>query len=143
MKSIAGGPLRVGSWLFRASRFFSQISSPRFYGKKKCADKILQEIPDKTLQNSFRSFEKGLADRRGWREDILPMPQRMRPHSLHLLSYGPPRRRGTCSWRIFWPVSLGLVTVCRQPPPANPFSKPLIHRAKIPDTFLQRGWAKN
>ena len=66
----------------------------------------------------FRSFKKGLADRGGWREEILLLLE------IGLISVPsflcPLRRRGTYFWRIFWGF------VCRQPPPANPFSKPLV-----------------
>ena len=62
----------------------------------------------------IRSFEKGLADRRGYREEILPMPH---------FFLCPLRRRGTYFWRTFFGCFWG--SVCRQPPPANPFSKHL------------------
>ena len=41
-----------------------------------------------------RSFEKGLAGRGGWREEILPMPEIQAPF-LCPFSYATLRRRGT------------------------------------------------
>ena len=65
----------------------------------------------RTLLRSFaRSFEKGLADRGGWREEIL-----QRPWIQASLGTFPENFFGS-----FWEF------VCRQPPPANPFLKPLI-----------------
>ena len=66
----------------------------------------------------FRSFKTGLADRGAWREEILQTPE-ITPFSLC-----PLRRAGHISGELFgsfWGC------VCRQPPPANPFSKPLIY----------------
>ena len=69
---------------------------------------------------TIRSFEKGLAARGGWREEILLVPD----SDLFLcpFSYATLRKRGTQFWgssfAVFWPVS-------RQLPPASPFSKRL------------------
>ena len=66
-------------------------------------------------------WEKGLADTGGWREEILERPE---IHSSVPFFLCPLRRRGTHFWRVFWGLFWG---VClRQPPPANPFSKPPI-----------------
>ena len=48
----------------------------------------------------FRSFDKGLADRGGWREEIRPMPE-IEASFLHPFSYAPLRSRGTHLWTIF------------------------------------------
>ena len=69
-----------------------------------------------------RSFEKGLADRGGWREEILERPEIQAPFAVPF-SYAPRGEGGLISGEF--PGSSGGF-VCRQPPPANPFSKPLI-----------------
>ena len=66
-----------------------------------------------------RSFEKGLADRGGWREEILHMPG-IQASFLYPFSYAPLGEEDTFLENVFgsfWGF------VCRQPPPANPFSK--------------------
>ena len=49
----------------------------------------------------IRSFEKGLADRGGWREEILPMPE-IEASSLHPFSYAPLGEGGHISGEPFW-----------------------------------------
>ena len=65
-----------------------------------------------------RSFEKGLAVRGGCREEILPMPE-IEASFLYLFSYAPLGEGGHIVGVFFGGF------VCRRPPPANPFSKPL------------------
>ena len=79
-----------------------------------------------TIWISVRSFEKGLADRRGWREQILHMPE-IQASFLYPFSYAPSgeQEKGDTFLENFLGSFWGFV--CRQPPPANPFSsKPLI-----------------
>ena len=53
---------------------------------------------------------------RGWREEILPMPE-IEASFLHPFSYAPLKEEGhTCGELLGWSPT----------PPANPFSKPLI-----------------
>ena len=66
----------------------------------------------------IRDFEKGLADRGGWREEIHPMPE-VEASFLHPFSYAPPGRRDTHFWTIFWPVLWGLLVA--NPLPPTPF----------------------
>ena len=69
----------------------------------------------------FQKFRKGVgADRGGWHEEILPMPQ-VKASFLHPFSYAPLGEEGHFR-RTFWLV-WGFVS--RQPPPAIPVSKPL------------------
>ena len=65
--------------------------------------------------------KRGLVDRGGWQEEIRPMPE-IEASFLLPFSYASLRSRGTHFW------SLGHISglVSTQPPPANPFSKPLI-----------------
>ena len=65
---------------------------------------------------AIRSFEKGLADRGGWRQDILPMPE-IEASFLHPFSYAPLGEEGHF-WRTLLPA-LGVVGC--PPPTANPF----------------------
>ena len=69
----------------------------------------------------FRGFEKGLADRGGWRKDSF-LCQRFR-HLFCILFPIPPLVEGGHNSGEFL---LHLGPVSRQLPPANPFSKPLI-----------------
>ena len=95
---------------------------PRGILPKQTSTKFGSQTP-KLLRNPsrIRSFEKGLADGGGWREEILPMPE-IQASFLHSFSI-PPMRRATHFWGPFLAVFLGPAS--RQPPPANPFSKPL------------------
>ena len=81
---------------------------------------LLQKLVGEFFFCSVRGFEKGLADRGGWREEILHMPE-IQASFLYPFSYAPLGEGGHIS-REFWGSFLGFV--CRQPPPANPFSKP-------------------
>ena len=65
--------------------------------------------------------KKGLADRGGWREEILERPE-IQASFLYLFPI-PPWEKGDTLLEIFWHSFGGFA--CRQPPPANPFSKPL------------------
>ena len=99
---------------------------PKFWTPRRVYPPKYPEKP-KNTPTYLRSFEKGLADRGGLARGS---PWKARdsfffsvPFFLcHL------RRRGTHFWRVFSTFStfLGLFGgfVCRQPPPANPFSKP-------------------
>ena len=69
----------------------------------------------------IRSFEKGLADRGGRREEILQRPE-IQAAFLYPFSYAPLGEWGHISGELFGLLLRGFV--CRQPPPANPFSKP-------------------
>ena len=70
--------------------------------------------------NCVRGFEKGLEDR-GWREEVLSMPE-IQASLLHLLSYSFLRRRWTQFWGTNFCCILGPVS--RQPPlSSNPFSR--------------------
>ena len=62
---------------------------------------------------TIRSFEKGLADRGGCREEILPMPEI--EASFQYPFPMPPRKRGTHYWRIFG-MFVGL---CMSPTPSR------------------------
>ena len=58
----------------------------------------------------LRSFEKGLADRGGWREEILHMPEILNQASfLYPFFLCPLRTRGTQFWRTFWGFFGGFV----------------------------------
>ena len=89
-------------------------------------------LPDATLELwdssdgyaawNIRSFGKGLADRGGWREEILERPE-IQASFLYLLPYSPLGEGEHTSGDILGALLGGFA--CRQPPPANPFSKPL------------------
>ena len=67
---------------------------------------------------NIRSFEKGLADRGGWREEILHMPEIQAFFSVPFFLC-PLRRRGTHFWRTFWALFGGLFVA--NPLPPTPF----------------------
>ena len=67
----------------------------------------------------IRSFEKRLADRGGWPEELFPVPE-IEASFLHPFSYAPLGEGGRISGEVFWLFFGG--SVRRQPPPANPFS---------------------
>ena len=56
----------------------------------------------------------------------------MKASFLYPLSYAPVGEGGHISGELFW---LFLGFVCRQPPPANPFSKPLILLLNVSTSF--------
>ena len=67
----------------------------------------------------IQKFRKGLADRGGWREEILQRPE-IQASFLYPFPYAPLGEGGRISGELlgsFW------VFICRQPPAANPFSK--------------------
>ena len=53
------------------------------------------------MEGSFRSFEKGLADRRGWREEILQKPE-IQASFLYHFPYAPLGEGGHISGELFW-----------------------------------------
>ena len=70
----------------------------------------------------IRSFEKGLADRRGCREEFLPVPE-IEVSFLHPFSHPPLGEGGHISGERFFAVFWGLFVA--NPLPPTPFSKPL------------------
>ena len=74
------------------------------------------------LTTSIRSFEKGSADRGGWREETLQRPE-IQASFPYPFSYAPLGEGGQISGEL---LGFFLGFVCRQPQNANPFSKPLI-----------------
>ena len=56
--------------------------------------------PRAKLPESPRSFEKGLADRGGWRKEILPTPE-IETSFLHPFSYAPLGEEGHISGELF------------------------------------------
>ena len=71
---------------------------------------------------TLRSFEKGLAGRGGWREEILPVPE-IQTSFLCPFSYATLRRKGSTILGIN--SRSILAPLHRQLPPTNPFSKSL------------------
>ena len=76
------------------------------------------------VQGFFRSFEKGLAGRGGWREEILPIPEVQA--SFCALFPMPTLGERNKILGINFCCSLGPAGC--QPPPANPFLKLLIFK---------------
>ena len=58
---------------------------------------------------SFRSFEKGLADRRGWRKEILPIAE-IQASFLYPFSYAPLGEGGHISGERFFGSFWGFVS---------------------------------
>ena len=107
-------------------QFWPEMAAPIWSGKMRsfCRKKKthIHKIPP-----FIRGFEKGLADRRGWCEEILPMPDDAgrRPDlfssQFFLCTL---RRRGTQFWELFCAVFWALLGA--NPLPPTPFAKPLI-----------------
>ena len=74
-----------------------------------------------SLIRVIRSFEKGLADKGGWRQEIFLMPE-IRTSFLYPFSHAPLGEGRHNSGDL---LLLFVGPVSRQPPPANPFLKPL------------------
>ena len=102
--------------VFEASRVAATLTLIQQY------DYPGQEMSPRNEDETLRSFEKGLAGRGGWREEILPMGE-IQTSFLCPFSYATISRRGT----QFWESIIGCIwgPVSRQPPPRQPFSKPL------------------
>ena len=67
----------------------------RSFGSSRNIFSFVLEFAEESFRNCqyhIISFEKGLADRGGWREEILPLPEIQAPF-LHPFSYLPLRRR--------------------------------------------------
>ena len=93
---------------------------------------------DKEQQNResprVRGFEKGLADRGGWRKEIPPIPW-IRAFFCPPFPIPPYDSKNTILGDIFCCI---LGAVGRQPPPANPFSKPLRGSPRGPPKTSER-----
>ena len=74
--------------------------------------------------DKIRSFEKGLADRGGWRKEIPPTPQIL-AFFCPPFPYAPYEVGEHNSGGIFYFVHSWSPTPSRQPPPANPSRQPL------------------
>ena len=70
------------------------------------------------LVEIIRSFEKGLAERGGWHEEILHRPE-IQASFLYPFSYAPLGEGGTYFWRTFWALFGGLFVA--NPLPPTPF----------------------
>ena len=81
----------------------------------------------------IRGFKKGLADRGGWRKEIHPIPW-IQAFSLPHVPMPPYMSRRTQLWGTIFAVFWALLV--HQPPPTNPFSKPL---REVPISLL---WAQ-
>ena len=83
----------------------------------------------------FRSFEKGLADRGGWREDTLQRPE-IQASFLHPFSYAPLGEGGHISGEI-----IGLfLGVCLSPTPSRQplFETSEVFKESVPESMLRR-----
>ena len=80
-----------------------------------------------TRSTNFRSFEKRLADRGGWRKESI-LHHKFRPFSAPFSLCPLASRTTHNSGGVFL---LYFRAVGRQPPPANPFSKPLTIHIKL------------
>ena len=94
------------NWLFHSCLSRSERPEPRCT----CAEVSIYH----SRSTVIRSFEKGLADRGGWREKILPVPE-IAASFLHPFSYAPLGEGGHISGERF-SASLGFVSRQQGPP---------------------------
>ena len=78
------------------------------------------------VQNFPRNFEKGLAERGGWREEILPTPE-IQASLLHPFSYS--------SFRRFWGTILLHLGLCQAPTPSL---QPLLETSELYGKIFMR-----
>ena len=83
-----------------------------------------------------RGFEKGLAERGHWREEIRPMPE-IQVSFLHPLSYSSLRRRWTQFWGTIF-AAFGALSVANPLPP-TPFRNLLKEANILGQNRLQQG----
>ena len=130
-------------------RYFSVICWPGPSGKKIVyfipifwGPKFLQQKDALQNRGEFRSFEKGLADRGGWREETLQRPE-IQASFLYPSSYAPLGERGHISGELFWALFGGLFVANSLPPTPfrnlEPFLGQFSHFSAIFPPFARWG----